>query len=118
MSKSVFVQGWCDAYLTNCKTTPFNNERKRALIECMKKRRYNFNHADHLLMCYCAPVYNDSRVCVLTKQEFDDVMSEVYKDIPRGARRLPMDAIEARPQDGILYEHEKYMKNGGETNEA
>ena len=117
MSKSVYVQGWCDSYLGEYRTAPFNNERRRALIECIKKRKYSFNHADHLYMSYCAPIYNDKRICILNKQEFDDVMKEVYKDIPRGARLMPIDVIDRLPKDGILYEHEKYMKNGGDTNE-
>lgn len=116
MSKTVFVQGWVDCYLSQYKTTPFDNERRKALIECIKKRKYNFNHTDHMLMCYCAPLYNDKRLCALTKQQFDDVMDEVYKDIPRGARLMPMDVLDRLPKDGILYEHEKYMKNGGDIN--
>ena len=39
---------------------------------------------------------------------FDDVMSEAYKDIPRGQRLLPQDVITRPIKSGILYEKEKF----------
>ena len=108
------VIGWSDAYGGAVPTVTFTAERKRALVERIRKRRYNFNHFDHEMLG-CAPIYNDKVMCVLTKAQFDDVMSEAYKDVPRGQRLLPQDVI-ARPiKNGILYEKDKFVEEG-ETN--
>jgi hypothetical protein len=105
------VIGWCDAYGTPYRTVAFTEERKRALVDRIRKRRYNFNHFDHEMLG-CAPVYDDKTICVLTKAQFDDVMSEAYKEFPRGPRRLPQDVIMSTPKNGILYEKEKFLEEG------
>lgn len=101
------VVGWTDAYSGAVPTVTFTTERKKALVERIRKRKYNFNHFDHEMLG-CAPVYDDKVMCVLTKAQFDDVMSEVYKDIPRGQRLLPQDVITRPPKNGVLYEKEKF----------
>ena len=105
------VTGWTDAYGEAVPTVTFTAERKKALIERIKKRRYNFNHFDHEMLG-CAPVYDDKVMCVLTKSQFDDVMSEAYKDIPRGQRLLPQDVIDDKVVNGILYEKKKFYQEG------
>ena len=90
-------------------------DRKRALVERIRKRKYNFNFADHQFLPYATPVYSDNVVCELTKQQFDSVMNEVYKDIPRSARLMPMDAIDRKPKNGVLYEAEKFEPKGGDS---
>jgi hypothetical protein len=101
------VVGWSDAYGNAVPTVTFTAERKKALVERIRKRKYNFNYFDHEMLG-CAPVYNDKTMCVLTKAQFDDVMSEAYKDIPRGQRLLPQDVITRPVKGGILYEKEKF----------
>jgi hypothetical protein len=107
----MIVIGWSDAYGGTVPTVPFTAERKKALVERIRKRRYNFNHFDHEMLG-CAPVYDDKVMCVLTKPQFDDVMSEVYKDIPRGQRLMPQDAIDDVSVNGILYEKKKFYQEG------
>lgn len=107
------VIGWVSAYDKNHKTAPFTAERKKALIERIRKREYNFNHFDHEMMVYCAPYYDDNKYCILTKKEFDGMMNEVYKDEPRGERILPMDVIELEPENGILFEKQKFKEQYG-----
>lgn len=102
------VVGWTSAYLSNYPTVPFTEERKRALIERISKRRYNFNHFDHQTLDYCAPFYSDEVLCVLNKQQWDSVMNEVYKDIPRGQRLLPEDVINRPEINSVIYEKEKF----------
>ena len=109
------VIGWCYAYEEVVPTVTFTPERKKALIERIKKRKYNFNHFDHEMLG-CAPVYDDKVMCVLNKAQFDDVMSEAYKETPRGQRLLPQDAIDDIPVDGILYEKKKFYKEGDNNN--
>lgn len=109
------VIGWTDAYGKIVPTVTFTAERKRALVERIRKRRYNFNHFDHEMLG-CAPVYDDKVMCVLTKAQFDDVMSEAYKDIPLGQRLMPQDAIEDKPIKGILYEKRKFYQEGDNNN--
>ena len=38
------VVGWSDAYGNAVPTVTFTAERKKALVERIRKRRYNFNH--------------------------------------------------------------------------
>jgi hypothetical protein len=109
------VIGWCDAYGNAVPAVAFTAERKKALVERIRKRRYNFNHFDHEMLG-CAPVYDDKVMCVLTKVQFDDVMAEVYKEIPRGQRLLPQDAIEDKPINGVLYEKRKFYTEGDVDN--
>jgi hypothetical protein len=109
------VVGWCDAYGSSVPVVTFTADRRQALVERIRKRKYNFNHFDHEMLG-CAPVYADNCICVLTKTQFDSVMNEVYKDIPRGARLLPQDVIHKPPKNGILYEAEKFEPKGGGNN--
>ena len=106
--KHTYVIGWCDAYGVPYITKEFTDKRKIALIECMRKRKYNFGYADHQFLPYCTPLYNDEVICILTKQQWDGVLAEVYKDMPRAPRKLPMDII-TTPIKGVLYEKEKYQ---------
>ena len=107
------VVGWCDAYGSIVPTVAFTTERKKALVERIRKRKYNFNHFDHEMLG-CAPVYDDKVMCVLTKSQFDAVMTEAYNDTPRGQRLLPQDVITRPPKNGILFEKEKFEE--GDSN--
>ena len=109
------VVGWSDAYGNAVPTVTFTAERKKALVERIRKRRYNFNHFDHEMLG-CAPVYDDKVMCVLTKTQFDGVMSEAYKEFPRGPRLLPQDVITTTPKNGVLYEKEKFQQEGENNN--
>lgn len=104
------VIGWVDCWTSPYKQTTFTEEHRKALVERIRKRRYNFNYADHQTLPYSAPLFEDRMMCVLTKPQWDSVMDEVYADIPRGARLLPMDVIEDRPVNSILYEKKKFME--------
>ena len=109
------VVGWASAWDGAVPTVSFTADRKRALVERIRKRKYNFNHFDHEMLG-CAPVYEDGLMCVLTKAQFDDVMSEAYKDIPRGQRLLPQDVIDDTPVNGILDEKKKFYQEGDNNN--
>lgn len=109
------VIGWSDAYGGAVPTVTFTAERRKALIERIRKRKYNFNHFDHEMLG-CAPVYDDKVMCVLTKSQFDDVMSEAYKDTPRGQRLLPQDVIDDKVINGVLYEKKKFYQEGDNDN--
>ena len=113
---SVSVVGWTSAYLSPYKTVSFTNERKRALVERIRKRKYNFTHQSHQTLPYSAPFYDDNVLCVLTKAEWDDVIYEAYKDIPLGQRLMPMDVIMRQPINDVLYEKEKFEPKEGEDN--
>lgn len=104
------VIGWVDAYTKAYPASTFTKDKRQALVERMRKRRYNFNFFDFEMMSYCCPFFSDRTTCVLTKAQFDSIMDEVYADIPRGARLLPMDAIEDRPVNGVLFEKKKFME--------
>ena len=45
-------------------------------------------------------------------------MDEAYGDLPRGARLTPMDAIDDKPVNEILFEKNKFKEQfmGGEAN--
>lgn len=113
---SQVVVGWTDTYIASCPVADFSETRRRALIERIRKRRYNFNFTDYQFLSYCCPVYEDGKICVLNKQQFDDVMDEAWKDIPRSKRLMPLDAIDRQPINGVLYEKEKFEPKEGENN--
>ena len=110
------VVGWTDCFGATYPTVTFTEDRKKALVERIRKRKYNFNHADHQFLPYCCPVYGDKVVCELTKPQWDSVMSEAYKEFPRGPRLLPQDVITSAPKNGVLYEKEKFQQEGDNNN--
>ena len=110
------VVGWTDCYFGYCMVTKFTEERKIALIERIRKRKYNFNYADHCYLPFGSPVYDDLMSCELTKQQWDEVMNEAYKDIPLGQRLMPQDVIDDIPVDGVLYEKKKFYMKGDNNN--
>jgi hypothetical protein len=107
----MIVVGWTDAFGNAVPTASFTIERKKALVERIRKRKYNFNHFDHEMMG-CAPVYDDRVMCVLTKAQFDSVMDEAYGDMRRGPRLMPQDVITRPVKNGILYEKDKFAEEG------
>ena len=111
------VVGWTSAYLSSYPTVPFTEERKQALVHRIRKRKYNFTHQAHQTLLYTAPFYLDRTICVLGKSEWDEVMSEAYRDEPLGARLMPEDVINTKPSDDILYEKVKWIPQEDEDNE-
>ena len=110
------VIGWTDAYSGAVPTVTFTAERRKALVERIRKRKYNFNHFDHQMLSCCAPFYEDNTICILTKNEWDSVMNEAYKDIPLGSRLIPEDVIDRAKINSVLSEKEKFEPKGGENN--
>ena len=110
------VIGWCSFYDNACPTVTFTESHKRALVERIKKRKYNFGHFDHEMMSFCMPVYEDKTTCLLTKAQFDAVMAEAYKEMHRGQRLMPQDIIDDVPINGILYEKKKFYMEGENNN--
>ena len=108
------VVGWTGAWDNIVPTSTFTKEKEKALIERIRKRRYNFNQFDHEMLPYASPVFSDKTTCVLNKAQWDRVMTEAYKDIPLGQRLMPQDIITRPAKGGILYEKEKF--EGGENN--
>lgn len=104
------VIGWTSAYLSNYPVADFTESRKHALVDRIRKRKYNFTHQAHQTLFYTAPFYSDKCVCVLSKAQWDEVMNEAYKDEPLGPRLMPEDVITRAPIDDVLYEKEKFEK--------
>ena len=104
------VIGWTSAYLSSYPTTEYTEERKKALVDRIRKRQYNFTHQAHQTLFYTAPFYSDEKVCVLTKTQWDEAISAAYKEEPLGPRLMPEDVINRVPIDGVLYEKEKWEK--------
>jgi hypothetical protein len=111
------VIGWTSSYFSSYPTVEFTKERRKALVDRIKKRKYNFNYQDHQYLSYCAPFYSDNVLCVLTKQEWDSVMDEAWADYPRGARLMPEDEIDREPINSVLYEKEKWEPKDGDIDE-
>lgn len=102
------VIGWTSAYLSSYPVVKYTEDRKKSLVDRIRKRAYNFTYADHQFLDYAAPFYADNVLCVLTKQEWDEVIDEAYKDYPCGARLMPEDVIDRASIDTVLYEKEKW----------
>lgn len=107
---SAFVKGWCDAYGSNFPIAVYSSDRKKSLVEKIRQRKYNFNFQDSQFLPKCTPYYDDGKICILTKKEFDETMAEAWYDGSRGARLLPMDVLTAQGQNGVLYEKNKYKE--------
>lgn len=114
MSQSVV--GWTSAYLSNYPTVPFTDERRRALVERIRKRKYNFTYQAHQTLPYAAPFYDDNVLCVLTKDQWDSAMAEAYGDLKLGARLTPMDVIDRPEINSVIYEKKKFEPGEGENN--
>ena len=112
----MIVVGWTDCFSGNYPVATLTSERKKALVERIRKRRYEFNFQDHCFLPYCAPVYDDKMMCELTKPQWDSVMEEAYKDSPRNQRLIPQDAIDDVPVNGTLYEKKKFYMEGEPDN--
>lgn len=110
------VIGWTGAWDGVIPTSTLTKEKEKALVERIRKRHYNFNQFDHEMLPYASPVFDDKTTCILTKAQWDSVMSEAYKEIPRGPRLLPQDVITNSPKNGILYEKEKFQQEGDVDN--
>ena len=110
------VIGWTGAWDGVIPTSTLTKEKEKALVERIRKRHYNFNQFDHEMLPYASPVFDDKTTCILTKAQWDSVMSEAYKEIPRGSRLLPQDVITNSPKNGILYEKEKFQQEGDVDN--
>lgn len=108
------VIGWTDCFSGRFPIVTFTEDRKKALIERIRKRRYNFNFSDHQFLPYCCPVYEDKVMCELTKPQWDSVINEAYKDENFPPRLMPMDVIAIKPIDSVLYEKDKFIPKGGE----
>ena len=102
------VTGWTSAYLSSYPAAEYTEERKKALVDRIRKRKYNFTHQAHQTLFYTAPFYSDEHVCVLTKNQWDEAMSEAYKDEPFGSRLMPEDVIDRKSINDVLYEKEKW----------
>ena len=111
---SYSVVGWTTAWISDCPEATFTVERKKALIERIRKRGYNFTYDSHQTLSYCAPVYGDGTYCILTKTQWDEAMAEAYGEMPRGSRLMPYDVISRKPINGVLYEKEKFEPKDGE----
>ena len=101
------VVGWCDMYNNGRKIVSYTAEHKKALVERIRQRRYNFNFNDAQYLPYCCPVYDDGTSCMLTKQQFDAAMADAWKDMPLGARLMPMDVITIK-KNNTLFEKQKF----------
>lgn len=110
------VVGWCDAYGGKYPIATFTKERKKALVERIKKRKYNFNYNNHIYLPWCAPFYDDGVICILTKQEFEDVMNDAWSNMSYGPRLIPMDVITAPAKNGVLFEKEKFANKEASQN--
>jgi hypothetical protein len=105
--------GWTSAYTSGYRTELFTKEHERLLVECIQRRHYNFNHADHMFLDYAAPYYDTGKICVLTKSEWDEVMSRAYATMTRGQRLMPEDAIKRPSIEFVLYENKNDEPKGG-----
>lgn len=110
------VIGWTSSYASAYPTAPFTEERRKALIERIRKRNYDFTFDNHQWLDYCSPFYADNVHCVLNKKELDSVMNEAYKDVPRPPRLLPDEIINRPAINTVIYEKEKWEPKDGESN--
>lgn len=102
------VIGWTSAYLSSYPVVKFTEMRRKALVERIRKRAYDFTFNDHQFQNHGAPFYADNVICVLSKAEWDSVLEEAYHNRLREGRLLPEDVIDRKPVKDVLFEKEKW----------
>ena len=107
----ISVIGWTDAYTSPYEEVKFTTERKQALFECVKKRHYDFTYDSMCFLPYGAPFFSDGKMCIPTRQEWEELLKKVYSDSPRFHRLSPLDAIKDEPVQNILFENENVKKD-------
>ena len=111
------VVGWTDSWNDSYPTATFTTERHKALLERVRKRKYNFSYQMLQLNPYSTPVYNDGTKCLLSKAEWDRVLADAYGDEKMPMRCTPMDVLTIN-RNGVLWEKEKfYNEMAGDKNE-
>lgn len=105
------LTGWVDAWTSPYSQTEFTTERRALLVECIRYRHYNFTYESHQTVSFAAPFYSDNKLCVLTKAQWDSVLSEAYAGRPIGRRLMPQDIIKTPAVDQVLYEPNKRKEN-------
>lgn len=108
MKDKLGVIGWTSAYLSEYPVATFTDNRKQALVDRIRKRKYNFTYQAHQTLPYTAPLYSDGCICVLAKTQWDEVISEAYKNEPLAPRLMPEDVIDRTPINDVLYEKAKW----------
>lgn len=110
------VVAWCDNYNDNYPCATFTEERRRALVDRVKQRKYNMSYQMLSMNPYSTPVYQDGCRCLLSSTQWESVLSEVYDDNKRPPRFSPMDILTFKANDA-LWEREKfYREMAGENN--
>jgi hypothetical protein len=104
------VVGWVGAYTTPYPETSFTDKYKQALFNCIKKRRYDYTYDSLCFLPYGAPLFSNGKMCVPSRQQWEEILNDVYKEVKRTCRLTPMDVITESPIDDILFENEK-VKN-------
>ena len=103
------VVGWTDSWNDNYPTVAFTTEKHRALVERIRKRRYNFSYQMLQFNPYSTPVYNDGTKSLLSKSEWDQVLTDAYGDEKMPMRCTPMDVLTIN-KNGVLWEKEKFYQ--------
>jgi len=101
------VVAWCDNFDDNYSNTPFTEERKRALVDRVRQRKYNMSYQMLSMNPYSTPVYQDGCRCLLTSEQWEDVLVDVYADNKRPPRFSPMDILTFKA-NGALWEKERF----------
>lgn len=102
------VVGWTSCYEDRYPTVTFTPDRQKALVERVRKRRYNFSYS-MFMTPYTTPVYNDGVKCLLSKAEWDRVLADAYGDDKMPVRCSPMDVLTLKRYEA-LWEKEKFMQ--------
>lgn len=110
------VVGWVFPYDTRFKNSELTEDKKLAIINKIRKKKYYYSWSDSQFMDGCTPMFNDYTYCNLTKPQYDEIFSEALKDYDDINRLLPIDATHTTVCDSVVWEKTKYMeeyKNNG-----
>lgn len=114
------VIGWVGAYTSPYPETSFTERHRQALFNCIKKRRYDFTHDYLCFLPYAAPIFSDGKICIPSRQQWEELLNDVYVDTKRTHRLTPMDVITESPINDILFENEKaknkFFEKGDKNN--
>lgn len=102
--------GWADAYTSPYKTSELTPEKRRALIEKIRQKKYFYTYEAHQTLPFAAPLFNDMYICVLSKVDWDSCITEAHKDTRISARLMPSDVLDDVCKDALV-EEPKYFES-------
>lgn len=98
------IVGWAGAWVSPFEHAELTDEKRNLFVEYIRYKHLNYTYQAHQTLPYAAPLFSDGKICVLTNQQWNDIIAEAYGDEPLGRRLMPADIIKTAPINDALWE--------------